>query len=158
MDPRLLPNLYLLYNIQTGGESGKVHSTVRERWLAREPTFLQQVHEMIENTDQAISALKHGDRGLLAKCLEKNFALRRAIYGDDVVGKANIAIAELATSLGLAVKFTGSGGAFIGMRKEGQDWWAEEEEREIQQEFAKHGFAFVRVLLPPAGEADPLWG
>lgn len=33
LSPALLPELYLVYNIDLGGDSGKVHATVKERWL-----------------------------------------------------------------------------------------------------------------------------
>lgn len=33
LDASLLPELYLLYNIEEGGDSGKVHSTAKSRWL-----------------------------------------------------------------------------------------------------------------------------
>jgi glucuronokinase len=33
LDPCLLPELYLVYNIELGGDSGGVHATVKDRWL-----------------------------------------------------------------------------------------------------------------------------
>jgi glucuronokinase len=35
LDPTTLPCLYLAYDVRAGSDSGTVHSTVRERWLAR---------------------------------------------------------------------------------------------------------------------------
>lgn len=77
---------------------------------------------MIRNTDEALSGLKNGDRATIARCMDQNFALRREIYGDAVVGAQNVATAELCREHGLAAKFTGSGGAFICMRRDGSGW------------------------------------
>jgi glucuronokinase len=33
LDASLLPEMYLVYNIDLGGDSGGVHATVKERWL-----------------------------------------------------------------------------------------------------------------------------
>ena len=40
IDPALLPPLYLAYNVNVGGDSGGVHSTVKERWAQREPELV----------------------------------------------------------------------------------------------------------------------
>lgn len=39
LDPALLPPLYLAYNTVAGGDSGQVHSTVKERWAKRYDTL-----------------------------------------------------------------------------------------------------------------------
>lgn len=64
----------------------------------------------------SVTATKKHPYELLAECMASNFATRRAIYGDDVVGSLNIKVVELATSFGLAAKFTGSGGAIVCLR------------------------------------------
>jgi glucuronokinase len=72
--------------------------------------------------DQARDALLGGDKARLASLMEENFAQRRLMYGDAVVGAKNIQVAELARGMGLAAKFTGSGGALVCMRKDGSGW------------------------------------
>ena len=37
LDVSLLPDLYLVYNIDLGGDSGGVHADVKERWLQGNP-------------------------------------------------------------------------------------------------------------------------
>lgn len=147
LDPALLPEMYLLYNTNAGGESGKVHSTVKERWAAREPQFLAQVADMIANTDAALVHLTNHNYSSLAECMDKNFASRRAIYGDEVVGALNLSLAALAREQGLSVKFTGSGGAFVCLHPSGK-WFAEEDELRMRRVFEGKGFAFVRVMVP----------
>ncbi len=72
--------------------------------------------------DKARDCLLKGDKAALALLMDQNFALRRHLYGDAVVGYKNIQAASVAHSLGLAAKFTGSGGAFLCLRREGQGW------------------------------------
>ena len=52
-----------------------------------------------------------------------NFAMRRKLYGDAVVGAENIAMIDIAKVHGLSAKFTGSGGALVCMRSDGQGWY-----------------------------------
>lgn len=40
LDPAMLPELYLLYNTEEGGDSGKVHSTAKSRWLNGDPVVV----------------------------------------------------------------------------------------------------------------------
>jgi glucuronokinase len=40
LDPSMLPELYLLYNTEEGGDSGKVHSTAKSRWLNGDPVVV----------------------------------------------------------------------------------------------------------------------
>jgi len=41
LNPILLPCLYLAYNTSFGGDSGKVHSTVKSRWQKNDPELLE---------------------------------------------------------------------------------------------------------------------
>lgn len=75
-----------------------------------------------ELADAARDCLLRGDKRRLATLMEENFALRRRMYGDAVVGAKNIQVVELAAGMGLAAKFTGSGGALVCMRRDGLGW------------------------------------
>ena len=113
-DISLLPELYLAYCTSVGGESGKVHSTVRERWINRDPELCSGMQLLGSLTDSAVECLLSDDREKLAELMDLNFATRRKLYGDSVVGLRNIEAVELATKqLNLAAKFTGSGGALV---------------------------------------------
>lgn len=111
-----------------GGDSGKVHSTVKERWLQGDKELVDGMQRLGTYADLAVRCLNERKLGAslksesLAALMEKNFALRRALYNDEVVGKHNIEVAALATSLGLSVKFSGSGGAFVCMKTDGTGW------------------------------------
>ena len=64
-----------------------------------------------------------GEPHLLAALMDKNFEIRRKLYGDAVVGYTNIQAVEIAHQYGLAAKFTGSGGALVCMRREQSSWY-----------------------------------
>jgi glucuronokinase len=99
--------------------------------------------------DRALDQLKAGDYRGLAQSTEENFSLRRSLYGDEVVGARNIAMAELAKCRGFSAKFTGSGGALLCLRSDGiNSWLRQEEEDSVIAEFATRGFSLVRIRLP----------
>lgn len=148
LDPSLLPPLYLIYNTQAGGDSGGVHSTVRERWQNKDPDLIAAMKKLGDLADEAVVALKSSDYKRLAAIMDSNFAIRRKTYGDDVVGPLNLDVAEKARKMGLSVKFSGSGGAFVGMRSSGEGFYEAEEEEAIIRAMEGLGFAMTRISLP----------
>jgi len=145
LSPSMLPPLYLAYNVAVGGDSGKVHSTVRDRWAAKEPTLIAGMQALAGYADEALLALQQGDASRLAAIMRLNFSMRRSLYGDAVVGLSNIAMIERAESLGLSAKFTGSGGALVCARSDGQGWLDVAQEESAVATFAEHNFKLVRV-------------
>ena len=148
MDPALLPPMYLCYNRHAGGESGKVHSTVKERWAARDPALVDGMRAQGALADAAAAALRAGDAKSLAALMEQNFAGRRRMYGDGPVGALNIAMVALAGAHGLSAKFTGSGGALVCVRTDGGGWLSAPDEAAAAEAFAEHGFHLERIRLP----------
>lgn len=49
----------------------------------------------------------------LAALMDRNFDLRRCMFGDTALGARNLRMVELARSHGAAAKFPGSGGAVL---------------------------------------------
>lgn len=95
--------------------------------------------------DATKAALEAGKPGDVAALMAQNFALRRKMYGDAVVGASNLRAIEIADSCGLAAKFTGSGGALVCMRKDHAKWLSDEDEEYARGMFAGIFFEFVRV-------------
>ena len=91
----------------------------------------------------AQAALESGDVHKLCDLMDANFDLRRATYGDDVVGAACIELVDLARSLGFSAKFSGSGGAIICARRDGD--LTPERMAGIAAKFAERGFRFLRA-------------
>ncbi|EFJ23156.1 hypothetical protein SELMODRAFT_232550 [Selaginella moellendorffii] len=118
MDPQLLPPLYVIY-AQNPSDSGKVHSTVKQRWLDGDLTVRTKMREVAELALRGKQALLEGNHSLLAELMDRNFDLRREMFGDDALGALNIQMVETARSVGAACKFTGSGGAVVAFCPEG---------------------------------------
>ena len=55
----------------------------------------------------------------LSALMNKNFDTRRRIYGDQVLGEANLEMVEIARAHGSCAKFAGSGGAVFGICSDG---------------------------------------
>lgn len=123
VDVNLLPCLYLVYNTNAGGDSGQVHSTVKDRWQLKDPELVAGMQQLGMYADETKACLESRNYKQIAELINLNFATRRKLYGDAVVGLANIRIAEEGQAHGLALKFTGSGGAFIGLRSDGLNQW-----------------------------------
>ncbi|KAL2643109.1 hypothetical protein R1flu_010696 [Riccia fluitans] len=119
MDPELLPPLYLIYT-KNPSDSGKVHSDVRKKWLSGDQHIHKLMSEVAEIAEEGRSCLLNRDYTSLATLMDKNFDLRRQIFGDEVLGDINIKMVERARSVGAACKFTGSGGAVVAFCPKGQ--------------------------------------
>ena len=100
-----------------------MHSTVKQRWQDRDPELVSGMAALGSFADLAVDYLKARDFKSLAALAEKNFATRRRLYGDAVVGERNLRAVLLAASLGLSAKFTGSGGALLCLRTDGNSEW-----------------------------------
>ena len=107
LDIDLLPPMYLAYNFRHGSDSGTVHSTVRDRWRNQDPHLVAGMMRLGSLADEAVVALQTHNHAYLAMLMEENFAIRRSLYGDEVVGRNNIAAIEILRSFGFVSKFCG---------------------------------------------------
>ena len=118
LEPSLLPPLYLVY-CDNPGDSGAVHSSVRKRWEAGEPEVRALMARVAELPPRGLAALRAGDAKAFAALMDENFALRRQLFGDEVVGQTNLDMVAVCRSVGAAAKFSGSGGAVVALCPEG---------------------------------------
>ena len=75
--------------------------------------------------------------------MNKNFDLRRKIYGDAALGELNLRMIEIARQFGSAVKFSGSGGAVIGLCLD------EQHKDDLKKAFQAEGFVFCNIIPHP---------
>ena len=113
-----LPNLFLLYN-KKPSESGKIHSDVKSRYNHPNPDISgpvkQAMQEFARLTDEFKEAMLAGD---IEKCMalqNENFDRRRELYGDKVIGEDNLEMVTIPRDIGCSSKFSGSGGAIVGI-------------------------------------------
>ncbi|XP_065833814.1 uncharacterized protein [Oscarella lobularis] len=138
LDASDLPPLWLAY-ISDPSDSGRAHSDIRTRWNNGDADVLSAMKKFADYAVAAKEAIKKKDWLELGQLMDKNFDLRRELYGDDVVGKQNIEMIEIARKHGSSAKFPGSGGAVVGMCLNAQ------KQKELKEELRAKGFVFCEV-------------
>ena len=112
LDPRLLPPVYIAYDMQLSEVSAIFHNNIRERFERGEPEVIEAMRYWADLTDQVKDCLLSGNQAKeLGALLNANFDKRRAIYR---ISSRNIEMVEAARSVGASAKFSGSGGAIVG--------------------------------------------
>lgn len=114
MDTSLLPTIYLAYCSERS-DSGNTHSPVKDRYERGDKEVLDAIKQWREYTDEGRDAILNRDYDRLGRIMDRNFDLRRKVYGDRALGAKNLEMIDTARSLGLPAKFAGSGGAIIGI-------------------------------------------
>jgi glucuronokinase len=143
MDINLLPPLHLIY-AENPSDSGKVHSTVRRRWLDGDEFIISSMAEIAKLAEEGRTALLKKDYSNLKELMNRNFDLRRSMFGDECLGAMNIEMVEVARKIGAAAKFTGSGGAVVVFCPEGPS-----QVKLLEEECRKSGFIVEPVKLVP---------
>jgi len=135
-----MPDLLLAW-CDKPSESGKVHSDIKARFEKRDPEVIKAMEKFANIAEEGYGAIREKDRDKLHSLMNKNFNLRRKLYGDKVVGRDNIKMVDLARSLGAAAKFPGSGGAIVILPKRITD------DKIIIKVFKENGYLIERVII-----------
>ena len=133
------PQLWLAY-VADPSDSGKIHSTVRQRFDSGDIAVTQAMTKFAELTDQAKSAILLKEWSKLSTLMDENFDLRRSIYSDECLGVKNLDMINIARSHGSSAKFPGSGGAVIGMCQDQKSLLA------LKREMQSRGFVICDVV------------
>ncbi|KAL1318943.1 hypothetical protein HN51_071219 [Arachis hypogaea] len=144
LDVNLLPPLHLIY-AENPSDSGKVHSQVRQRWLNGEEFIVSSMKEVANLAKEGRKALEEKDYSKFAALMNRNFDLRRSMFGDAALGDLNIKMVEVARKVGAASKFTGSGGAVVVYCPHGDS-----QVKQLQQECDQAGFVLQPIELVPS--------
>jgi len=91
---------------------------------------------------QARLALESKDYKTFALLMDENFDTRRSLYGDAIIGETNLRMIELARVRGFACKFSGSGGAIIGLWKGGSN--ENEQLQDLRQALEAEGKMIIK--------------
>lgn len=149
LDPGLLPPLLLIYaHSPSGKNSGSVHSDFKQRWQQGDAQLRHQMNEVASLAEQGAALLEsrngNGNLAGIGPFMRRNFELRRAMFGDAALGKEGLKMVEVANSVGVDAKFTGSGGAVVALAPEG-----EEEVARLRDACEESGFMCVPVVVGP---------
>lgn len=138
MSPNLLPEMFLVYDTHPS-ESGKIHSDVRYRYKKGDKDVIQAMQTFADFTEKAREALNSKDHKTLAELMNQNFDLRRKIFGGKAIGERYLQMIELARECGCCAKFSGSGGAVIGMYE------SPEQYTQLEKTFKENGYRLLKI-------------
>ncbi|KAK6256396.1 hypothetical protein SCA6_017701 [Theobroma cacao] len=144
MDISLLPPLHLIY-AENPSDSGKVHSTVRQRWLNGDEFIISSMAEVANIAAEGQNVILEKNYQKLAELMNCNFDLRRSMFGDECLGDLNIEMVEVARRVGAASKFTGSGGAVVAFCPDGPS-----RVKLLEDACQKAGFIIQPIQLVPS--------
>jgi glucuronokinase len=119
LKPPKLPPLYIAYDPARAEISDVPHRNLRELYNRGDPVVLAAMQKYRELTDQGRTALMSGDWDALNVVMNANFDLRRTIMN---IAPENLRMVEVARSTGASAKFAGSGGAIVGLYKDGRQY------------------------------------
>ena len=150
LDASLLPPLWIAYEADAS-DSGKIHADVKARFFAGEEYVVDGMKEFGRLTDAWMTALNDGDAAAMDAAMGGNFAKRREMYGDAVIGRSNLRMVAIAKGCGCSAKFAGSGGTLVGTA-------TEEQFPLLRESYEVEGFIFARVqpYVPEGAVIGPL--
>jgi glucuronokinase len=114
-----MPPLYVAYDPERAEVSDIPHRNLRRLYEAGDKTVHEAMQRYREITDIARGAVMSGDWELLGKVMNENFDIRKRIMN---IAPENVRMVEAARSTGASAKFAGSGGAIIGLYRDGRHY------------------------------------
>ena len=112
LDPGLLPPLYIAYRTDLSEGSEVFHNTLCDRFNRGEPEVLEAMRFWAQLTDQARKALEARDTARLGQLMDANFDRRAKLCR---LSEGNLRMVHDARAAGASAKFSGSGGAIVGI-------------------------------------------
>ena len=112
LPPDLMPPLYIAYRTDLSEGSEVFHNAIRERFNAGDKEVVDAMNEWADMTDRALDAMKRHDYKALSAVMDANFDLRAHLYQ---LSEGNLRMVSVARECGASAKFSGSGGAIVGV-------------------------------------------
>ncbi len=119
LHPEKMPPLYVAYDPDRAEVSDIPHRNLRELFNRGDATVVGAMQQYRELTDRGRAALLAADWKELGNVINENFDLRRKIMP---VAPENLRMVEVARATGASAKFAGSGGAIIGLYRDGRQY------------------------------------
>jgi len=112
LNPKLLPKLYLAYKTELSKVSGTVHNTLKSRYDKGDQQVISILDRIASIAEEGRTAIRKMDYAQLNKLINENFDCRRKIMD---ISSSNLKMVKTVRMCGASAKFSGSGGAIIGM-------------------------------------------
>jgi glucuronokinase len=106
------PMFYIAYRRNLSEGTEVVHNNLKARFEIGDPEVLQAMQRWAQITEEFRIALNEKNNKRMNELINENFDLRKKTIR---ISKGNIEMVDLARSVGASAKFTGSGGAVIGI-------------------------------------------
>ena len=136
MPAEAMPPLYLAYRTDLSEGSEVFHNNIRDRFNAGEKAVVDAMKFFGDLTDQARDAMVRHDYPALSALMDANFDKRATLYR---LSEGNLRMVRVARKCGASAKFSGSGGAIVGVCPDDAVF------ARLQEELGKLG---VKVLRP----------
>lgn len=108
----LMPPLYIAYRTDLSEGSEVFHNNIRDRFYSGDPVVVDAMNYWADLTDQAMEAIRAKDYKTLGRLMDANFDRRAELYK---LSEGNLRMVEAARHAGASAKFSGSGGAIVGI-------------------------------------------
>lgn len=112
LDFKMLPKLYLAYKTDLSKVSGSVFNNIKQQYLNGDVEVITTLQKIADCAEQGKEAIKNKDYIKLNELINMNFDLRCSIMN---ISDSNLELVNTARKCGASAKFSGSGGAIIGM-------------------------------------------
>lgn len=110
LDARVLPPVYLAYDLAAAKTSASVHGPLRTR-VEDNTQLLDTMHRIAALVPPARTAIEGRDATGLHQLIDQNFDLRSKLY---TIRPHHLRMIAAARRVGASAKFAGSGGAIVG--------------------------------------------
>ena len=111
LDPALLPPIYLAYHHGFSEPTEIFHNDARDRFRRGDVDVVNGMQRVAELAASARQALLDRDVNSLARLIDENFDVRRAIFR---LPAWQVQMIDTARACGASANFAGSGGAIVG--------------------------------------------
>ncbi|HEV59051.1 MAG TPA: GHMP kinase [Phycisphaerales bacterium] len=146
MDPGLLPRLYVAYADDFSEPTEVFHNDVRARFELGDSKVHAAMRFWANLTRRARRCIEKRQTEALGKLLNANFDRRRRIYR---LNPHHVQMVETARRIGASAKFTGSGGAIVGIYEN------EKMFRALRQELARIGAKTIKPRVARPDQRGP---
>lgn len=109
---QLLPPLYVAYRTDLSEGSEVFHNNLRERFNRGDREVVDAMRTWADMAESARACLLESRYDALSELMNRNFDLRAKLSR---ISDGNLRMIETARAVGVSAKFTGSGGAIIGV-------------------------------------------
>lgn len=114
-----IPGLYIAYRTNMSEGSEVVHNNLRARFEIGDKNVLAAMKELAQITEATKQALDTKNWNELAECINRNFDIRKDMIP---ISRGNQEMIDIARECDASAKFTGSGGAIIGICEDKTSW------------------------------------